>query len=124
MPRLAGASPSTTRSPMEMLPESSSSRPAIARSKVDLPHPDGPTMTQYSPSATSRLTPFRTSVSPKDLRASSIDSWAMGLGPPCARQDTLGQASGAEQGQNARLLCALTSPHMVDRWRELQDGPV
>ena len=33
-----------------------SSRPTIMRSRVDFPHPDGPTRMTNSPSATSRLT--------------------------------------------------------------------
>ena len=40
------------------------------RSRVDLPQPDGPTMTTISPSAMSQATPWSTSVDPKDLRTS------------------------------------------------------
>ena len=54
-----------------------SSSPAIIRNSVDLPHPDGPTMTNNSPSPTSRST-SRTAQSPvgKRLlrcRSSSVD---------------------------------------------------
>jgi len=52
-----------------MLPESSWSSPAMARNKVDLPHPDAPTMTQNSPSPTARLTPLSTAVAPNDFTA-------------------------------------------------------
>src|SRR5262249_20499395 len=46
-----------SRSPMEIFPPLTSSRPAIIRSSVDLPHPDGPTRTRNSPLSTSRSTP-------------------------------------------------------------------
>ena len=42
--------------PMTSSPAVTSSRPAIIRSRVDLPQPDGPTSTRSSPSATSRST--------------------------------------------------------------------
>src|SRR4051812_36312485 len=41
---------------MIMSPEVMSSRPTIIRSRVDFPHPDGPTRIMNSPSAMSRLT--------------------------------------------------------------------
>ena len=50
MSRSAGSSSLTTRSPIEMVPPEMSSRPATMRSKVDLPQPEGPTMTTNSPS--------------------------------------------------------------------------
>ena len=40
------------------------------RIRVDLPEPDGPMMQITSPFMTSKVTPFRTSRSPKDLRTS------------------------------------------------------
>src|SRR5262249_12956330 len=39
----------TSRSPIEIVPAVTSSRPAIIRSSVDLPQPDGPTRTRNSP---------------------------------------------------------------------------
>ena len=41
-----------------------SSSPAIMRSRVDLPQPDGPTNTTNSRSAMSRSTPLMTSTGP------------------------------------------------------------
>src|SRR6185312_10777970 len=76
IPRSAGGRWSTRRASMKMLPESRSSRPAIARSKVDLPQPEPPTTTQNSPSSSSRLTPFRTAASPKLFTALSTYSAA------------------------------------------------
>src|SRR5436190_328299 len=46
------------------------SSPAIRRSRVDLPQPDGPTNTTNSPSRTVRLTPRITSTVSNDLRTS------------------------------------------------------
>ena len=43
-------------------------QPAIMRSRVDLPQPDGPTNTQNSPASTVRSTPLMTSTAPKLLR--------------------------------------------------------
>src|SRR5581483_8680196 len=51
--RAPGATLFTTRSPMRMRPEVISSSPASMRSAVVFPHPDGPTSTRNSPSATS-----------------------------------------------------------------------
>src|SRR5215813_6235597 len=67
MPRSAGASQVTSRPPMVISPSVISSRPAIMRSSVDLPQPDGPTKTQNSPSETSRSTLRMTATSPKDF---------------------------------------------------------
>src|SRR5690349_20749451 len=50
MSRLRGARSVTSRSPIQISPLETSSRPAIIRSSVDLPQPDGPTRTRNSPS--------------------------------------------------------------------------
>ena len=75
MPRFTGGR-SLTRAPsMRMSPEVVSSRPAIIRSSVDFPQPEGPTKTTNSPSSTSSETLLTTSMAPKLLtmlrRASS-----------------------------------------------------
>ena len=49
------------------VPGGLSSSPAMMRSSVDLPQPDGPTKTTNSPSATSRSTPLMISTGPKRL---------------------------------------------------------
>src|SRR5690349_5357473 len=56
--RSRGARSLTRRSPMTMSPEVMSSSPTIIRSRVDFPHPDGPTRITNSPSATSMETSF------------------------------------------------------------------
>ena len=64
MSRSFGGRSLTTRSPMLIVPELISSSPAMERSAVDLPHPDGPTRTMNSPSLT------------------SSDIWSIALTPP------------------------------------------
>ena len=48
----------TTRPSMAISPPEISSRPASMRSSVDLPQPEGPTITTNSPSAMSKLMPW------------------------------------------------------------------
>src|SRR5258705_3480008 len=56
--------PRTERPPMRMSPSLGCSRPAIIRSSVVLPHPDGPSRTRYSPSPQVRLMPSTAAVPP------------------------------------------------------------
>src|SRR5215475_10147012 len=67
MSRSFGGTRLTTRLPIAISPSVMSSRPAIMRSSVDLPQPDGPTSTQNSPSAIAMSTPWTTSVLPNDF---------------------------------------------------------
>src|SRR6185295_15742855 len=78
MSRSLGATAFTTRLPMRTSPPEIFSRPAIMRSSVDLPQPDGPTSTQNSPSAIETSTPCTTSVEPNDLRTALRATAAMG----------------------------------------------
>jgi hypothetical protein len=64
MSRSLGATLLTTRSPMAISPPVMFSSPAIIRSRVDLPQPEGPTRMTNSPSSISTLTPCSTSVVP------------------------------------------------------------
>ena len=57
MSRSLGGRSFTTRLPIVIVPAVMSSRPAMDRSAVDLPHPDGPTSTMNSPSLMFRLSP-------------------------------------------------------------------
>jgi hypothetical protein len=57
MPRSAGGTSLTSSPPMYSSPAVMSSRPAIVRSSVDLPQPEGPTKTMNSPSRISRSMP-------------------------------------------------------------------
>src|SRR6476469_10232829 len=56
-PRLPASTRVTSRSPSEIVPADDSSRPAIVRSRVVLPQPDGPRSAKNSPSATDRSRP-------------------------------------------------------------------
>src|ERR1035438_9012981 len=61
MPR-SGDGPLTDRPPTVTVPSSLSRAPATIRSRVDLPHPDGPSRQTSSPARTSRLIPARATV--------------------------------------------------------------
>src|SRR6185437_9974388 len=67
MSRSFGGRSLTTSPPIEMLPEVTSSRPAIIRNVVLLPQPEGPTNTTNSLSGMSRLMLRTASTSPKLL---------------------------------------------------------
>src|SRR3954468_8216904 len=72
MPRLAGARSFTRSPPMKRPPAVMSSSPAMRRSSVDFPQPEGPTSTTNSPELISRSIPCSTGVAPKDLRTPEI----------------------------------------------------
>ncbi len=57
MPRRDGGTSFITSPSISSVPPVISSRPAIERSKVDLPQPDGPTKTMNSPDLMSRSMP-------------------------------------------------------------------
>src|SRR5262245_34678705 len=78
-------SPSTAISPSVM-----SSSPAIMRSVVDLPQPEGPTSTTNSLSAMSRSMPDTASVSSKRLTTLRSETCAMAV----PRRLPLGRAGG------------------------------
>src|SRR5258708_7514686 len=67
----------TTRAATEIVPPLTSSRPASMRSRVDLPHPEGPTITMNSPSWMSKLNPWITFVAPNDFSMSLNETEAM-----------------------------------------------
>src|SRR5437868_6294884 len=64
---------------MRMSPWLGCSRPAISRSKVVLPHPDGPSRTRYSPSPVSRSIPSTAVVCPNSLRSDVVSTTAIGV---------------------------------------------
>src|SRR6267154_2716506 len=67
-PRSPGAASVISLPSIEMVPEVVSSKPAIRRSRVDLPQPEGPTKTMNSPSLISKSAPGMMTCSPKALR--------------------------------------------------------
>src|ERR1700736_319014 len=60
-PRCAGGTLTTSLPSIRIFPELTSSSPAISRSRVDLPDPEGPTKTTNEPSSTTRSTFWITS---------------------------------------------------------------
>src|SRR5918993_4461250 len=102
MSRSLGCRWVTSRPPIEMVPAVTSSSPAIMRSRVDLPHPDGPTSTSSSPSATSRSTSSTAATRPSyDLVAPRMAMSATG-GPPGVGGDRAGEQSGDGLAAGAR----------------------
>ncbi len=88
MSRALGGTSLTTRPPMAMSPLEMFSSPAIMRSSVDLPQPEGPTRMTNSPSSISTETPCRISVAPNALRTFLMETLAMVLSfPPAAAQN-------------------------------------
>ena len=77
MSRSFGGTLLTTRLPMLISPAVMFSSPAIIRSSVDLPHPDGPTSTTNSPSSIATLTPWRTSTAPNAFLTSRMATGAI-----------------------------------------------
>ena len=67
MPRFCGGSAVASTSSMTTLPASGTSSPAMTRSSVDLPEPDGPSSAVSDPDGISSETSWSASKSPKDL---------------------------------------------------------
>src|SRR3954465_11164600 len=79
MSRSVGPMALTALPSIETVPAEIDSSPAIMRSSVDLPHPDGPTNTQSWRSGTAMLTPFTASTPPgRSLRTSFRSTVAIG----------------------------------------------
>src|SRR5215207_2745860 len=84
MSRSRGARSLTTSPPMISSPSEMSSSPAIIRSAVDLPQPDGPTRIMNSPSSMSRFMSLTASkpsanvlVTPSRLSLTSVGSLSL-----------------------------------------------
>ena len=65
MPRAAGGRRVTSRPAMWMVPDVGWSRPAMSRSVVDLPQPDGPSRTTNEPGSAEKVMPSRARDSPQ-----------------------------------------------------------
>src|SRR5215207_11669945 len=85
--RSLGGRPVTTRPPMRMSPSDGCSRPAIVRSNVVLPQPEGPSSTRYSPSAVARSMPSRAWTRPPSncLRRFRTSTTTVISNPLCSR---------------------------------------
>src|SRR5215831_5747422 len=75
--RARGGRSLTTWPPMRIWPPLGGSSPAIIRSSVVLPHPDGPSRTRNSPSRVTRSTPSTARTSPNTLRTARVSTVAM-----------------------------------------------
>src|SRR5437773_7932253 len=82
MLRAYGGSRSTRRSPKRISPASTSAKPAISRSSVVLPQPDGPSSVNSSPSAISREMRSTAVVLAKRLVTSLSAIFIMARGDP------------------------------------------
>ena len=67
--RLCGGTCVTSRSPKRIVPEVGSVKPAIIRSSVVFPHPDGPSRKKSWPGSMSISTRSTATVGPKVLRS-------------------------------------------------------
>src|SRR5215831_6763881 len=95
MSRSLGGRSFTTRPPIEMVPEVTSSSPAIDRSAVDFPHPDGPTSTMNSPSFTARLRSSSAFTPP----AKTLSTWSRTI---CAIRKLLSYAAADDSADGDR----------------------
>ena len=96
MSRARGGSALTTVPPMTISPLLMSSSPAIIRSSVLLPQPDGPTNTTNSPDRISRSMPWITAVVPYDLATLRSVTSAIGA--------SLGRAGLREPGVDDQVM--------------------
>src|SRR5713101_1312130 len=79
----------TTRSPIVIVPAVGSSSPAIMRSAVDLPQPDGPSTTRNSSSAMS-IDKSSTAVTPSNC----LETWSSATRPMAVCSSLVGTRSG------------------------------
>src|SRR5690349_9124060 len=109
---------------MRMSPWLGCSRPAISRSRVVLPHPDGPSRTRYSPSPVSKSMPSTAMVCPNSLRSDMVSTTAMGVNSVLGASAAvfLHQALGPPFAVN----CLALARRGCDRrlWRRLSLGRV
>src|SRR6185295_7028474 len=126
-PLRAGAMSLTTFPPIEISPPDTSSNPAMRRSKVDLPHPEGPTKTTSSPSAISRLISSRITDVPKLLRTfESFSSLIQSRGLECST--LIGKSHWTNQATKSRSQCLVRcgggyDPKHLDRRRNGSVAP-
>src|ERR671935_252624 len=97
MSRRRGASIVTSRPPMWILPPLASSRPAIIRRSVVLPHPEGPTRTMNSPSPISNSTPSTA----RTPLGKTFVSWSSRISATAGRLRALGPRVDDEQAVTA-----------------------
>ena len=121
----------TSSPPTVMRPPSGSSKPAIMRSVVVLPQPDGPSSAKNSPGATVRSMRSTTRVLPSKLfstRSRRTSAATRAVGTLTHRDGTCNSASATQKPRHARVdvVLALVVPFPVDldQLRDLRLGVV
>src|SRR5262249_31147503 len=115
--RARGGRSLTTWPPMRIWPPLGGSSPAIIRSSVVLPHPDGPSRTRNSPSRVTRSTPSTARTSPNTLRIARVSTVAMAQAP-AVRLGPLGAST--REGLDESLLFPLAVDALAGRDRFLE----
>src|SRR6478735_3134504 len=95
-PRSAGRRSETSRSPISTRPDVRVSRPAMMRSSVVLPQPDGPSRATNSPSATVSDTSSSAFAAPNILPILSMTMPAMAWPPSAVRDAPQGEQVAAD----------------------------
>src|SRR5438874_7482594 len=101
MSRSFGARSFTTWSPIRSSPSLMSSSPAIIRSAVDFPHPDGPTRITNSPSWMSRFIRLTASV-PSPYRLVTSFSWISATNPSSRYPESYPTSERTKRGGSGR----------------------
>src|SRR5262249_43759582 len=110
MPRARGGMSLTRCPPIRMSPEVCFSSPAMMRSKVVLPQPEGPSRTMNSPSRASRLTPL-TAVTSSNCFLISLAATAAISTPRSKNSGRYKQAGGARPATATHApLCLIGAP--------------
>src|SRR5215472_19386017 len=115
MPRSLASMPVTSRSPMRMRPDVGSWKPAIMRSVVVLPQPDGPTSVSSSPGRTSRETSWTAATAPFTRCRNCADTWSRRMASGLKR---VGPNSSVESGFFRHVSASTYAPlHLFARGR-------
>src|SRR5262249_12882941 len=128
MSRSGGSSSVTSTSPIEIVPSVISSSPAIIRSSVDFPHPEGPTSTMNSPSSTVRLTSSTATTPPAKAFVTFSSSMPATASVPCLHRPhhvdlrLEGHVARVDREDGARDGCRLVAREVDDERRDLLRG--
>src|SRR6266571_5079418 len=115
MSRSRGSRCVISRSPREIEPPSTVSRPAIIRNKVVLPQPEGPTSTMNSPLSIVRLIPSTALTPPGNVLLTPLNTISLTGGP---------QQSGAEIRDRCRHVQIARGAADGDPVRPGNDRPI
>src|SRR5215467_12290564 len=125
--RLFGGTPVTSEPCSRMAPRVGSSKPAIIRIVVVLPHPDGPSREKNSPSAIARLSPATAMMtSPRAWNSFTTPASSMAGRSPAPRAGSREGATalGWVSGRVADLARSGSVPPQAGGWLSVMDGRV